>query len=592
MVSSMGWLIMIKEDELNTFKKAKLTIIYLIPIALYLTMVILLKNIASENRAIQILGQVLEPSTSKGLIIQFQMIISVLMVLKDHKIGFVIAMILNTISLVFSVVFLILVDSSAPLPGMISYISVLLIIYFIKIYKIKSEHHISEIECQKKGLESSEEKLNQMAFYDLLTGLPNKVLFDNLLNRELSASERNESLLSVIFLDIDSFKYVNDTMGHSAGDCVLRKISKRLENSLRKNDVISRFSGDEFTILITDIKQIEDIHSIINKLKEEIKRPITVDNSEFFITSSIGVAIYPVDGEDAETLIKNAEMAMYMAKNQGKNQYVFCSEEIKKDVTQKIRLTNSLYRAIERDELLLHYQPQVNTITKEIVGFEALLRWNSKEHGMISPSIFIPLAEKTGLIKPIGFWVLKTVFEQCKICKEVLKKDFRISINMSIEQLKDSHIISKVSDIILESEINPKNIQIEVTESVACNEDDLILQRINELKALGFSISIDDFGTGHSSLSRLKLFPIDLIKIDMEFVQGISNESDKDKAIIRSIIQISKNLEIDVLAEGVETEEQYEFLKSEGCKEIQGYYFYKPMPADAVKELLINNNEK
>ena len=225
-------------------------------------------------------------------------------------------------------------------------------------------------------------------------------------------------------------------------------------------------------------------------------------------------------------------------------------------------------------------------------GFEALLRWDSKEHGMISPSIFIPLAEKTGLIKPIGCWVLKTVFKQCKICKEVLKKDVRISINMSIEQLKDSHIISKVSDIVLESEINPKNIQIEVTESVAFNEDDLILQRINELKALGFTISIDDFGTGHSSLSRLKLFPIDLIKIDMEFVQGISNESDKDKAIIRSIIQISKNLEIDVLAEGVETEEQYEFLKSEGCKEIQGYYFYKPMPADAVKELLINNNEK
>jgi len=312
---------------------------------------------------------------------------------------------------------------------------------------------------------------------------------------------------------------------------------------------------------------------------------IRVNNNEFFITPSIGVSVYPVDGEDSETLIKNADIAMYAAKSNGKNQCVYCSSEMKDDIIKNMKLANSLYRALDKNELFIYYQPQVKTDTQEIVGFEALLRWNHNEYGMVPPSVFIPIAEKTGLIKQIGLWVIKTVCEQFKsISRE--GKEIRISVNLSIEQLKDETIAWQIDKILNDTQTEAKNIQIEITESVAFDKEPYVLQRIKELKNLGVSISIDDFGTGHSSLSRLKAFPIDLIKIDMEFVRGISSESKKDKAIIKSIIQIAKNLGIKVLAEGVETEEQFIYLRKKKCDEIQGYYFYKPMPVDEIKAII------
>ena len=252
-----------------------------------------------------------------------------------------------------------------------------------------------------------------------------------------------------------------------------------------------------------------------------------------------------------------------------------------------MKLTNKLYRAMENNELYLQYQPQINVETKEIIGFEALLRWNNAEYGLVSPEVFIPLAETTGMIIPIGLWVFKTVCEQCEMCRKVFNKNYRISINLSLEQLKDANFIRQISKIIEDTNTVPEHLQIEITESIAFNQESYVLQRIKEIKDLGITIAIDDFGTGHSSLSRLRTFPIDLIKIDIEFVQGISTNSHKEKEIIKSIIQLSKNLGIGVIAEGVETEDQYLFLKNEMCDEIQGFYFYKPMMPDDIKKIVM-----
>jgi EAL domain-containing protein (putative c-di-GMP-specific phosphodiesterase class I) len=313
-----------------------------------------------------------------------------------------------------------------------------------------------------------------------------------------------------------------------------------------------------------------------------------VQGIEYFITASAGVAVYPVDGENPETLIKNADIAMYRAKTGGKNQCIYCSPELKDETITKMKLTNSLYRALDRNELYLNYQPQIKAETQEIIGFEALLRWNNKEYGLVSPNIFIPMAEQTGLIRQIGLWTIKTACEHFKSFKKCYGKDISLSINLSIEQLRDNNITEKISKVLLDTETNAKDIRIEITESIAFNEDPNILQRLIEIRNLGISISIDDFGKGYSSFNRLKTFPIDILKIDMDFVRGITSPSKKDRAIIRSIIQIAKNLNIAVLAEGVETKEQYTYLKDNGCDMIQGYYFYKPMPANEIENLISN----
>jgi EAL domain-containing protein (putative c-di-GMP-specific phosphodiesterase class I) len=353
----------------------------------------------------------------------------------------------------------------------------------------------------------------------------------------------------------------------------------------KKEDTIARFGGDEFLILVTNINELEELNRITDSLMSVFNDYIYIQGIEYFMTASVGVAVYPIDGEDPETLIKNADIAMYQAKNTGKNQCIYCSPAMKVETMRKMKLTNSLYRALDRNELYLYYQPLIKVDTQEIMGFEALLRWNNKEYGLVSPDVFIPIAEQTGLIRPIGLWVVKTACEHVKAFSNCYDNDIFVSINLSIEQLKDSHIAEKIGKILCDTGVNSKNIQIEITESIAFNEEPYILQRLRDIRSLGISISIDDFGKGYSSFSRLKTFPVDLLKIDMDFVRGINSESQKDKAIIKSIIQIAKNLRMKVLAEGVETEEQYTYLRANGCDIIQGYYFYKPMPASEIERI-------
>ncbi len=353
---------------------------------------------------------------------------------------------------------------------------------------------------------------------------------------------------------------------------------------LRKTDTIARFGGDEFLILVNNLANEMDMARIADNIMEMFAHPFNVEDQEFFITGSAGVAVYPFDGEDAETLIKNADIAMYIAKEQGKNQYILCTNDMKEEVKKNIRLSNQLHRVQERNELAVYYQPQVRLSTGEIVGLEALLRWRHPDMGMIPPKAFIPLAEMNGTINSIGEWVLKTAVYQNKRWQQMGFPHLRIAVNLSVIQFGNPNFVSNMDKLLKESGLDPKYLELEITESVATKEGTHIVGALNKLKQLGVSISIDDFGTEYSSLNRLKALPIDRIKIDMQFIQGIER-SEKDQAITKIIINLAKSLGLEVLAEGVETMPQLEFLNQKMCDDVQGFYYYKPMPADEIEKL-------
>jgi diguanylate cyclase (GGDEF)-like protein len=529
----------------------------------------------------------LDGYTLRGIITQLQMLLSIYMVLREGKAGFIAAVLINSSNFLSSLGYIFRSRSIVPLPGTISHLVTCLLITLIWGYKKRTAEHIKKINKQRDILKKSKKKLYQMAYYDSLTGLPNKDWFVKQLNKAIQTAKEDDSLLGVMFLDLDSFKSINDTMGHPTGDSVLRTTAMRISSRLRAEDTITRFGGDEFLIMMTKINTVEELKGITDRIMQVFNDCMSVQDIEYYMTASAGVAVYPLDGEDAETLIKNADLAMYQAKARGKKQCIYCSQTMKDETIIQMKLSNSLYKALDRNELHLHYQPLVRTKTQKIIGFEALLRWENKEYRKVSPEVFIPMAEQTGLIRPIGLWVLKTACEQFKAFKSANAQALFVSINLSIEQLKDYSIAEKISKILRDTEMDAKNIKIEITESIAFNEDPRILQRLKDIRDLGISVSIDDFGKGYSSLNRLKTFPIDLLKIDMDFVRGITSKSPKNRAIIKSIIQIAKNLKIEVLAEGVETKEEYTYLREHGCDIIQGYYFYKPMPAREIENLIL-----
>ncbi|WP_379135391.1 putative bifunctional diguanylate cyclase/phosphodiesterase [Paenibacillus sp. sgz500958] len=432
----------------------------------------------------------------------------------------------------------------------------------------------------------AEKEISYMAYYDALTGFPNHSLFKNQLEQTIQSAKGTDHLIGVLFIDLDSFKIVNDTIGHLCGDEMLKQVACRISGCLRQQDTVSRFGGDEFLIKLAGIERVEDIREIADTIMESISQPVIVKGQEFFITVSAGISVYPADGETTEELIKNADLAMYGSKEKGKNQYTLCSPAMKEELSQKTQLINSLYRALERNEFVLHYQPQVSVQSQEIVGLEALVRWNNPDLGMVSPATFIPLAEQTGLIIPIGRWVLETACRQNKAWQEMGLPPVRMAVNLSVVQFQERNLLSIVDRTLRETGLEPKYLELEITESAAADGEDYIVHALQELKELGVSISIDDFGSGYSSLSRLKTLPVDRIKIDMQFVRGIS-AGNEDEAIAKTIIQLAKNLKLHVIAEGVETESQFEFFHKYKCDEIQGYYFYKPMPAEEIEGVFV-----
>ncbi len=430
-----------------------------------------------------------------------------------------------------------------------------------------------------------QDEVEFLAYHDALTGLPNRLLFADRLNQGIALANRHEIPISVMFIDLDGFKNINDALGHNQGDDLLRQVGDRLSKSIRSNDTVCRIGGDEFVIFINGYNNENNLDNIALKVMDSFKTPFVLDEQEYYITGSMGIAQYPIDGEDAETLMKNADNVMYKAKSLGKNQYQKCSRDLKDSAIETMLLTNSLHRAIERNEMMLYYQPQVNSLTGEIEGVEALLRWNHPKVGFVSPIKFIPLAEKTRLILPIGIWVLKTACKQCKNWQERGFKKIRMAVNFSVHQLNDPDIVEQVEEILKEVSLQPNYLEIELTESIAMERSGKVSETLKQFKDLGVNLSIDDFGTEYSSLSRLKDLPIDRVKIDMSFIQGIG-KSEKDETITKAVILLASTLGLGTIAEGVETKEQLDFLNNRICDQVQGFYFYKPMPAEEMEELL------
>lgn len=454
--------------------------------------------------------------------------------------------------------------------------------------EIKVNERTSELSRINKNLKDEinmrivmGKKINKLAYYDYLTGVPNKRLFNDRLQQCIKDTAINKKTLAVLFIDLDSFKMINDTMGHAQGDELLKIISKKLVNAIKVDDTVCRVGGDEFLILIKNLEE----DNYIEKILEIFKIPFTVNSHKLFITASIGGAIFPTDGQDMETLIKNADIAMYKAKEEGKNRFQFCTSAIKEGVIKEMTLTNSLYRALELNELELYYQPQVNIISGKIIGLEALIRWNNVKFGLVSPIDFIYIAEKTGLILQIGRWVMKSACRQNKAWQDAGILKVPIAVNLSVNQFQNTKIVSGITSILKETNLNANYLELEITESIIMKEPKYIIESLKQLKQLGVKVAIDDFGTEYSSLSYIKQLPVDKIKIDMSFVQGI-NINHKDEAIINVIIVLAKNLGLKVIAEGVETKEQLKFLRDQMCDEIQGYYYYKPMPANQIEELM------
>lgn len=444
---------------------------------------------------------------------------------------------------------------------------------------------ISRIVSDALAQLSSEMRIRFMAYYDDLTKLPNRQLFRDRTEQAIHLARRTGRIVGVVFLDLDSFKSINDTMGHEGGDLLIQAISQKLTGGLRKSDTVARFGGDEFLILLNCVAGVDDISKIADKILELIREPIVLRGQEVFITASAGISVYPADGEDAETLIKHADIAMYTAKDKGKNQYAFCSANMKETVKYRVNLSNNLYRALDRNELQIYYQPQIDLNTERISGLEALLRWSHPEFGMIPPMEFISLAEQTGLIHSIGAWVLETACAQVVAWKKMGLGDLRIAVNLSVAQLRNPGMVSQVERILKATSIEARQVDLEITESVTAKEPDYIIRVLNDLKKLGVSISIDDFGTEYSSLNRLKMLPVDRLKMDIQFVRGI-DQGPKDQAISLVIMNLAKNLDLKLVAEGVETSTQRDFLKKKMCDEAQGFYYYKPMPADEVEKIL------
>ena len=427
----------------------------------------------------------------------------------------------------------------------------------------------------KRKIDSTE--IEKKVYYDQTTGLTNKLLFNDRLQQSMHDAKRNKTQIAILFIDLDNFKYVNDSMGHSAGDKLLKLVSVRLKKALRKTDTISRWGGDEFTIILPKIKDFNDIRILCKRILNKDLNNIVVDNQELRITASIGIAIYPQDGEDVETLVKNADAAMYRAKDKGKNRYSFFKSEMNKEITERISNENNLFKAIEKEEFLLLFQPQIDLKTNKIIGFEALIRWNSPDKGVLSPYKFIPIAEETDLIIPLGEWVIR---ETCKQNKKWHNMGVTLTcaVNISAKQFLRSNLVNLIKDILNETQLDPKYLELELTETILMEDIEKTVNILNRLKKMGVKISIDDFGTGYSSLSYLKQFPIDTLKIDQSFISPIKADSvDKNFTIANIVIDLGHKLGMKVIAEGVETEGQIKFLKKYACDKIQGYIISEPV---------------
>lgn len=430
-----------------------------------------------------------------------------------------------------------------------------------------------------------EEKLNYLAYHDVLTGLPGRTLFHDRLVQAVTNAHRHGDKLGVLFIDLDHFKNINDSLGHYVGDMLLKQVAALFTACMREDDTVARLGGDEFVVILASMASEDEAWMVSQKILKLMTEPFTIEAHELFVTCSIGIALYPKDGDDAKTLLQSADGALYLAKNKGRNNAQFCTAEMNAKALERLTLESELRQAINRQEFLLHYQPRVDMVSGEITGMEALVRWQHPVQGLLYPTKFIPVAEESGLIVPLGEWVLRTACEQNKAWQLAGLKPVSIAVNLSARQFKQQDLVELVSSILQETELDPSYLELELTESMVMQNVEAAIATLNQFKVIGVKLSIDDFGIGYSSLNYLKHFPIGFLKIDQSFVRDITTNRD-DAIIAKIIISMAHDLGLRVIAEGVETEEQKSFLCSHRCDEMQGYFFSMPLPAEEFEILL------
>jgi diguanylate cyclase (GGDEF)-like protein/PAS domain S-box-containing protein len=431
----------------------------------------------------------------------------------------------------------------------------------------------------------TEQRVYHVAQHDVLTGLPNRSLLQDRLGQAVAYATRSGYPVWVMMIDLDRFKYVNDSMGHKAGDVLLVTVAARLRSALRDTDTVARLSGDEFVVILSEHAGEPLSRDIVQRVMDAVARPVMLGTKEFMVTCSIGVAVYPSEGTPADSLIEHADIAMYRAKKLGRNNFQFYTPAMNEESLERVRIETALRNALERDQFVLHYQPQVDLASGQIVGMEALIRWEHPELGMVPPSRFISVAEETGLIVQIGAWVMRTAAAQNKAWQDAGLGRLRVAVNLSARQFGDPELIGGIEAVLADTGLDPACLEIELTESLFMSEVTPAVDLLHRMKALGVNLSIDDFGTGYSSLSYLSRFPIDTLKIDRSFVADILDDAN-DAAIVTSIIALAHNLKLTVIAEGVELAEQLDYLRSQGCDEMQGYFFSRPLPASEFEQLL------
>jgi diguanylate cyclase (GGDEF)-like protein/PAS domain S-box-containing protein len=477
--------------------------------------------------------------------------------------------------------------------------------------KIRWVHEVIRNICNESGMPSkvegaiyditdrklAQEKIVHMAFHDDLTGLPNRHLLKDRLNQAIKAAKHYDRFAATLFLDVDNFKRINDTLGHDSGDMLLRSIAERLQDYVRQSDTIARsvndeiestvarLGGDEFTVLLSEINTIQNAAKVAQRIFDIMAHPFMIDNHEVFITTSIGISVYPYDGIDAETLLKNADTAMYYAKEQGKNNFQFYAQHMNIAACKRFEMENRLRKALDNKEFHLYYQPQLDIRSGSVIGVEALIRWIDLQNNIVLPGTFIPLAEETGLIVPIGEWILRTACSQNKVWQDAGFPPMYVSVNISSVQFRQPSFIRTVDTVLQDTGLDPHYLELELTETILMETTETAIQTLEELKSMGVRISIDDFGTGYSSLSYLKRFPIDTLKIDRSFVRDVTSDPD-DKAIINAIIALARSLNLKVIAEGVETIQQLVCLHEQGSDGMQGFLFSPPLPIDSLTQLL------
>ncbi len=460
-----------------------------------------------------------------------------------------------------------------------------------KLLTKKVQEKTLELQILNKGLEKKVQQrtaeLEHQAFHDALTNLPNRALFNDRLTQGISKAKRNNSSVALFFIDLDRFKHINDSLGHDVGDEVLKIIATRLSSSLREEDTLSRLGGDEFTVIIEKLQDVRYASGLAFKLLKVLEEPILVDGHTLYISSSIGISLYPKDDTDVKNLVKYADAAMYRAKDEGRNNFQFYSKEMTQEAFDRIVMQTTLRQAIDKEEFEVYYQPQIDAKNEKLIGMEALVRWNHPTKGLISPALFIPIAEESNLIIEIDQFVMKSAMNEVSRWHNAGLNPGKLSLNLAVKQLESKDCLTLLQEVMLKHSFKPSWLELEVTESDVMRKPDEAIEKLNKISSFGIDIAIDDFGTGYSSLSYLKRLPIDKLKIDQSFISNLF-ENEEDSSIVRAIIALAKSLNLSLIAEGVEEIQERDFLLENGCDNIQGYLYAKPMPAKDMEEFIKN----